>query len=77
MKKKKVYFLNLQNIQQNLIECIKVQNQSGTILIYWGSSTGTRWIYFPLKIRRYSSALTYGIKTKEKFISFKISVLIK
>ena len=38
-----------QKIQQNLIKCIKVQNQSGTKLIKWDSSRSIKWIYFVKK----------------------------
>ena len=38
-----------QKIQQNLMKCIKVQNQSGTKLIKWDSSRSIKWIYFVKK----------------------------
>ena len=40
-----------QKIHQNLMKCIKVQNQSGTNLIKWDSSRSIKWIYF-FKISR-------------------------
>ena len=42
-----------QKIQQNLMKCIKVQNQSRTKLIKWDSSRSIKWIYFvKIKISR-------------------------
>ena len=39
----------LQKIQQNLMKCVKVTNQSGTKLIKWDSSRSIKWIYFVKK----------------------------
>ena len=38
-----------QKIQQNLMKCIKEQNQSGTKLIKWDSSRSIKRIYFVKK----------------------------
>ena len=35
-----------QKIQQNIMKCIEVQNQSGAKLIKWDSSRPIKWIYF-------------------------------
>ena len=35
-----------QKVHQNLMKCIKVQNQLGTKLIKWDSSRSIKWIYF-------------------------------
>ena len=39
----------VKKIQQNLMKCIKVQNQSRTKLIKWDSSRSIKWIYFVKK----------------------------
>ena len=35
-----------QKILQNMMKCIKEQNQSGVKLINWTSSRPSKWIYF-------------------------------
>ena len=49
-----------QKIQQNLMKCIKVQNQSGTKPIRWDSSRSIKWIYF-VKKRLVDNALHKNI----------------
>ena len=54
-----------QKIQQNLMKCIKVQNQSRTKLIKWDSSRSIKWIYF-VKKRLIDNALHKHYEINQK-----------